>query len=80
MRRRVAEVLVGAMGAEDARVEVRPAPGVPRDKLFSACREQVPPRAARVVAREAQTVHDAGEEVAVRDARHASSFFNKLLQ
>jgi len=55
----------------------------------SARREQVPPRAARVLAREAQAVHDAGEEVAVRDeaargaargaARHAAGFFNVCL-
>ncbi len=59
----------------------------------SARREQVPPRAARVLAREAQAVHDAGEEVAVREeavrgaargaarenARHSAGFFNVYL-
>jgi hypothetical protein len=34
-------------------------------QLVSAPREQVPPHAPRVVAIETQTVHDAGEEVAV---------------
>ena len=45
--------------------------------LLSTCREQVPPRAARVLAHTAQAVHDTGEEVAMWQERaHSFGVFN----